>query len=346
MRLERIGENSYFAYLPELEPVWGVLSLLQGEVTHDLCSQIYGTAQIATWRRKYCFLFETFAAIKKCTSVNMIDFLLDLPLEKMSFEALQRTVVETPVTEFLWRCLELDYRPEADRETLVRALTDDAALARAFGWTECDSYLAFAAFVRQSGRYIAEFFALAAELQTAELDDRLQELEPKVERFCREMAEGVQARGAFDFSEYRMGKTFRNRGPYDTFVFLPSCLMPYRACRYFDLQKTEKRQMLFLTLRDYGHSREDTVRSLKAVADPTRYQILTLLASQGPMRGLDLAKQLSLAASTVSHHMEQLKESGLITEEQVKNSKYYGLNRQSAAELLKELKNDLAVECF
>lgn len=344
MRLEQIGENSYFAYLPGLEPVWGLLSLLQGETAHDLCTQIYGSAQIAAWKRKYRFLFETFAAIKKCSSVNMMDFLLDLPLEKLSFEALHRTVAEMPVIEFLWRCLELDYRPEADRETLARAMTDDAALETAFGWIGCDSYLAFAAFVRQSERYITEFFALAAELQTAELDSRLKKLEPKVERFYYEMAEGVQTRGAFDFSEYRMGKTFRNRGPYTKFVFLPSWLMPYRACRYFDLQKAEKRQMLFLTLRDYGHSREDTVRSLKAVADPTRYQILTLLAAQGPMRGLDLAKLLSLAASTVSHHMEQLKESGLITEEQVKNSKYYGLNRQTAAELLEGLRNDLAIE--
>ena len=42
--------------------------------------------------------------------------------------------------------------------------------------------------------------------------------------------------------------------------------------------------------------------------------------------------------------MEQLKESGLITEEQVKNSKYYGLNRNGVAELIKELQKDLKME--
>ena len=344
MRPEQIGENSYFAYLPELEPVWGVLSLLSGEQTHDLCTRLWGAERVNGWKRKYCFLFETYGAVARCASVNMMDFLLELPLERMDVASLRRTVEETPVADFLWRCLQLDYVPDADRQMLERALQEDAALETAYGWMGECSFLAFSAFVRQSRRYIAEFFDLAAELWTRELRERLEQLAPRVELFRQEMAEGVGAHGAFEFSHRRMGKTFRNRGPYGTFVFLPTLLMPYRACRYFDLERAEKRQMLFLSLRDYGHSREDTLRSLRAAADPTRYQILMLLAAEGPKRGLDLAKQLSLAASTVSHHMEQLKEGGLITEEQVKNSKYYGLNRQAAAELLQELQRDLGIE--
>lgn len=344
MRPEQIGENSYFAYLPELEPVWGALSLLSGEQAHDLCTRLWGADRVTAWKRKYCFLFETYEAVARCSSVNMIDFLLELPLEQMGFAALRKTVEETAVVDFLWRCLQLEYVPGADRQTLGLAMKDDAALKTAYGWMGEGSFLAFSAFVRQSRRYIAEFFDLAAALWTPELREQLDQLAPKVERFRQEMADGVREHGALEFSQRRMGKTFRNCGPYRTFVFLPSLLLPYRACRYFDLQRAEKRQMLFLSLRDFGHSREDILRSLRAAADPNRYQILTLLAAEGPKRGLDLAKQLSLAASTVSHHMEQLKESGLITEEQVKNSKYYGLNRQSAAELLQGLQRDLGLK--
>ena len=83
---------------------------------------------------------------------------------------------------------------------------------------------------------------------------------------------------------------------------------------------------------------------MKAIADPTRYQILTILAQEGPMRGLDIAKRVSIATSTVSHHMEQMKESGLITEEPVKNAKYYGLSKQRAKELLDEIAKDLEIE--
>ena len=141
-----------------------------------------------------------------------------------------------------------------------------------------------------------------------------------------------------------MGKTFRNRGPYAEFFFLPSYLLPARAVRYFHVKGEHKRQILFLTLRDIGRSRDDTVKALKALADGTRYQILTLLAAQGPMRGLDIAKKVSIAASTVSHHMEQLRDCGLVTEEQVKSAKYYGLSRQGSAELLEELKKDFKIE--
>jgi len=41
--------------------------------------------------------------------------------------------------------------------------------------------------------------------------------------------------------------------------------------------------------------------------------------------------------------MDQLKEGGWITEEQVKNSKYYGLNRKNAAELLQAIAEDLSL---
>ena len=62
------------------------------------------------------------------------------------------------------------------------------------------------------------------------------------------------------------------------------------------------------------------------------------------MRGLDIARRVSIATSTVSHHMEQMKECGLVTEEPVKNSKYYGLSKQSAKTLLDEIAKDLAIE--
>ena len=93
-----------------------------------------------------------------------------------------------------------------------------------------------------------------------------------------------------------------------------------------------------------GRCREDTVKALKSIADPTRYQIITLLAQKGPMRGLDIAKRISIAPSTVSHHMEQMKECGLIAEESVKNAKYYALSKQSAKALLEEISKSLGME--
>lgn len=347
MRFERLRDNCVFAFIPELEPVWGAISLLSGEPVHTFCTEIYGTEQIAAWKRKYNFLFEIYAVITKHFNVNMLDYLLEMPLENISLDSLQNTVLSESSVDFVWRQLSLDYFcKDANKETLEKAMTNDAALDEAYGWIadHCESFLAFSAFVRQSRRFISEFFSLAKDMQTPELEAALEKQASKVERMYQSVCQGAKADDLLLFSQEMMGKTFRNRGPYSDFLFLPSYLIPLKACRFFDTDGDNKRQILFLTLRQISRDREDKVKALKAIADPTRYQILTILAQEGPMRGMDIAKKVSVATSTISHHMEQMKDCGLVTEEPVKNSKYYGLSKQSAKALLDEIAKDFEIE--
>lgn len=347
MRLEVLRENCVFAYIPELEPVWGAISVLSGEDVHTLCTEIYGTEQIAAWKRKYHFLFETFKVVDTYYYTNIMDYLLDMSLENLTLERFRDTILAIPAEDFIWRQLNLDYFcKDANMETLKSAFTDDAALDEAYGWVadHCDSYLVFSAFVRQTKRFITEFFSLAADMQAPALEAALDKQASKIERMYQTVREGAAKGDLLAFSQELMGKTFHNRGPYSEFVFIPSYLLPMKTCRFFDVEGAHKRQILFLTLRQTSRDKEDKVKALKAIADPTRYQILMLLAQEGPMRGLDIAKKVSIAASTVSHHMEQMKESGLITEEPVKNAKYYGLSRQSAKTLLDEIAKDFGME--
>lgn len=346
MHLEVLRENCVFAYSPELETVWGAISLLDGEPVHSLCTQIYGQEQISTWKRKYSFLFETFQILQKAPAMCMMDFILDMPLDGFTLEGFQDTILAMPPEEFVWRHLDLAHLPNADRAVLQRALTEDDALDEVYGWVcdESSSFLAFSAFCRQSRRFITDFFALAAEMQTEGLKKVLREQKPRIQKIYQMVCQGAQEGDLLEFSQQIMGKTFHNRGPYAQFVFIPSYLLPAKACRFFDIVGEHKRQILFLTLRQMDRSREDTIRTLKAIADPTRYQILTILAEEGPLRGLDIAKKVSVATSTVSHHMEQMKESGLITEEPVKNSKYYGLSKNAAKALLEDIAKDLQIE--
>ena len=347
MRFERLSDNCVFAFIPELEPVWGAISLLSGETVHTLCTEIYGTEQIVAWKRKYNFLFEIYAVITKHFNVNMLDYLLEMPLENISLDSLQNTVLSESSVDFVWRQLSLDYFcKDANKDTLEKAMTDDAALDEAYGWIadHCGSFLAFSAFVRQSRRLITEFFSLASEINTPELSAALEKQASKVERMYQSVCQGAKADDLLLFSQEMMGKTFRNRGPYSEFIFLPSYLLPMKACRFFDVDSDNKRQILFLTLREISRDREDKVRALKAIADPTRYQILTILAQEGPMRGMDIAKKVSVATSTISHHMEQMRDCGLVTEEPVKNAKYYGLSKQSAKALLNEIASDFEIE--
>ena len=347
MRFERFRNDCVFAFVPELEPVWGAISLLSGETVHTFCTEIYGTEQIVAWKRKYNFLFEIYAVITKHFNVNMLDYLLEMPLENISLDSLQNTVLSESSVDFVWRQLSLDYFcKDANKDTLEKAMTDDAALDEAYGWVadRCGSFLAFSAFVRQSRRFITEFFSLAKDMQTPELVAALDKQASKVERMYQSVCQGAKADDLLLFSQEMMGKTFRNRGPYSEFIFLPSYLLPMKACRFFDVDSDNKRQILFLTLREISRDREDKVRALKAIADPTRYQILTILAQEGPMRGMDIAKKVSVATSTISHHMEQMKDCGLVTEEPVKNAKYYGLSKQSAKALLDEIASDFEIE--
>lgn len=346
MRVERVNDNCIFAFIPELEPVWAALSVLSGESDHIFCTELYGEEQITAWKRKYSFLFETFKVVDAIVHANLMDYLLEMPIEDVTLEHLRDTLLALPAEEFVWRHLGMAYLSKSTNlDTLRLAMTDDAALDEVYSWMAeyCTSFLAFSAFVRQSKRFLTEFFALASEMRTPALFDALEKQADKIERLRQRVQNGASD-DLLELSQDLMGKTFRNRGPYSEFVFLPSYLIPMHACRYFDTEGDPKRQYLFLSLQTSQRDREDTVKALKAIADPTRYQILTILAQEGPMRGLDIAKRVSIATSTVSHHMEQMKECGLITEEPVKNSKYYGLSKQSAKALLDGIAKDLEIE--
>ena len=345
MRYLTFRDNCIFFWNPGLEAVWGAISLLGGQRGHSLCTEIYGEEQIALWQRQYRFLFETFQAIRGHADMNMLDLLLDMDLSTLSRQAYADAVLATPAAEFLWRILSPDfYCPEADVEVLRRAVNgDDDALDTAYGWVaeQCGSFLSFSALLRQFPRFVRDFFALCDEMDDRRLEAALERYAGRVDTLARELTDAGDP-DPLVLSERLMGKRFRNRGPYDTFCFAPSLLMPVSACRFFHIQGGDMRQILFLTLRKTRREQEDTVRALKAMADPTRYQILTLLASEGPMRGMDISRHMGIAASTVSHHMEQMKP--LITEEPVKNAKFYGLSAVAARELLEDIAEDLRIQ--
>ena len=57
---------------------------------------------------------------------------------------------------------------------------------------------------------------------------------------------------------------------------------------------------------------EDIARFAKALAHPTRLEILRLLSTQNCCFTGDLVEVLPIAQSTVSQHLKELKKSGLI----------------------------------
>ena len=72
-------------------------------------------------------------------------------------------------------------------------------------------------------------------------------------------------------------------------------------------------------------------RVFKALGDPTRVRLLSLIAAHqgGEACICDLTEPVGLSQPTVSHHMKQLAEAGLVTREQRGKWAYYRIVEQA-----------------
>lgn len=73
--------------------------------------------------------------------------------------------------------------------------------------------------------------------------------------------------------------------------------------------------------------------TFKALSDPVRREILTMLRSGRRSAG-DIAAQFDMTGATVSYHLKQLKNAGLIYETKEKNFIYYDLNTSVFEEIM------------
>ncbi len=76
---------------------------------------------------------------------------------------------------------------------------------------------------------------------------------------------------------------------------------------------------------------EQLARGFKALGDPTRVRLLSLIAAHegGEACVCDLIDPVGLSQPTVSHHLKQLVEAGLVSREQRGKWAYYRIERSS-----------------
>ncbi|MFD6393163.1 metalloregulator ArsR/SmtB family transcription factor [Nocardia sp. NPDC060259] len=74
---------------------------------------------------------------------------------------------------------------------------------------------------------------------------------------------------------------------------------------------------------------------LKAIADPVRVKLLSLLltAPRGERNGGDLAAEVGLCESTVSHHLGQLRKAGLVESERRGMNTFHRARRDALSAL-------------
>jgi len=73
--------------------------------------------------------------------------------------------------------------------------------------------------------------------------------------------------------------------------------------------------------------------AFKAIADPTRREILRLLR-RGEMTAGDLAERFDMTKPTMSHHFAVLKEADLLTSRREGQQIWYGLNTTVVQDLM------------
>ena len=111
--------------------------------------------------------------------------------------------------------------------------------------------------------------------------------------------------------------------PITELVFIPIYLAPspvYMLYGYgnvtvlFDSERTEAR------IAEIERTKEQALAILKALSDNSRLEILRLVARyESKINGKAIAEKLSLSAPTVSRHLTQLKDAGVIVEESSDN---------------------------
>lgn len=77
----------------------------------------------------------------------------------------------------------------------------------------------------------------------------------------------------------------------------------------------------------------------KALADPRRYDILQRIASQDELACHDIKCQLPITAATLSHHLKELSNAGLIDVRKDSKFVHMKLRRKTWRKYLKQLES-------
>lgn len=138
-------------------------------------------------------------------------------------------------------------------------------------------------------------------------------------------SENMTDRHPLSYAQELMSKPFWNIADYEEYEFvIIYYLSPYR------LRLSSAHRMIYVhSLIRLNSHKEDVHLSLaeqhKLLSDANRLKILQMLYMK-PMYGKQIADATGLTTATVSHHLEVLKQHGLIHMEQEKQIKYFSTN--------------------
>jgi len=99
--------------------------------------------------------------------------------------------------------------------------------------------------------------------------------------------------------------------------------------RIFAIETATQQMPSILKNRYFTKEQEQTARFAKALGHPVRIAILELLSSQTCCYHGDMAEELPIAKSTLSQHLKELKEAGLIQGDITPPTTRYCINKEN-----------------
>ena len=329
MICREINSETHFVYNEDIELVLTAFLVLNGRA--EWKPDFYTQEQCAEWKRKYAVLFELFAGMGVDMAVNLLDACIvdefcDFSLERF-VERLKSEVCGRLVTELLYGGENVNLIELVKSEQGLRQLFEIERNQRIF-----TSFLSMRVFYKDADIWTCEFEAFARELKNeaflANIAKRGVEVEEEWTKLSKQMREEM----ALEVSQGIMRKNFYHKGPFKRFVFIPVFMLGHLALRFYG----EDQILLYNPLKQEV-KREHLLAQMKTIADETRIRIIKLLNQNGPMCGKDIAKTLELAPSTVSHHIELLRNAGLLHEEPANKARYYSVRKESKEDFIRLL---------
>ena len=316
--IERLSSNAYFMYVKDIEYILASMELLAGYGVNPRIREVYDEAFVEQQKNEYPLLFELYGHIGKGFGIEILEFLMSFDVTDFTLEKYFEYIMSLSKEEFLSVFLQI---PLNEVKQALHSEGEQLAFYQKYK-EELQSYFAVEILFQKTEWLIETYYKFVCELRTQQADKFLEKHEIEIQKWHTQLAEGLAKEEPLLYSEEIMGKTFHNRGPYDKFYFMPSIFMPILCVRWF-----EEDQILMFDAVRFGQ-KDNTMISdaLKMMSDKTRYKILVLLKEKKSMNGIEIAEHMKLATSTVSHHMSQLRNSGLVHEEPAGNTKYYSLN--------------------
>lgn len=315
---EQLETRSFFIYEKDIEYLLATLEILTPYKVNSKIGDVYGDDFVATLKNEYPLLFEFYANSSGECSTGIFELMLEYDMKDFSLEKYFGFMKSLPKEVFVSKFLGIS---EEEARKLIGS-EEEQILYYQQNREDFKSFFAVEVLFQKTEWLLDTYYKFAVSFRTKQAEEYLEQHEKTILEWKEKLAKGVKQEGPLHYSEIIMGKSFHNRGPYEEFYFMPSVFMPMRCCRWF----AGNQILIFNVNKEQGQQNEQVSEMLKMLSDKTRYKILVLLKEKKNLNGIEIAEHMGLSTSTVSHHMSQLKNSGLVHEEPAGNTKYYSIN--------------------